>query len=325
MGNHHQQAAPLIAPLCLISNNNLCFKITVVLLIFEFKNHLNADMIRNLTSLTILVLLVFKSVTLDAQHKTSFNVATFNLRFDTPNDGENAWPNRKEFVKNLIAYHEFDIMGTQELLHSQIKDLLEMDGWAYTGAGRDDGLTGGEHSAIFYNKERFKLLTSGDFWFSETPEIPSKGWDATCCNRICSWAKFRDTKSRKEFYVFNAHFDHQGIEARRQSGRLIIEKIKEIAKGLPVIFCSDLNSPPDTEQVQHISSFLNDSYLVSKTKPYGPVGTFSGFKMNAPLDERIDYVFVSKEFKVQKYGALTDFLNYRFPSDHLPVVVRVSF
>lgn len=258
-----------------------------------------------------------------AQKSKPITVATFNLRFDTPHDGENAWPNRKEMVKSLIAYHEFDIMGTQEMLHSQITELLQMDGWAYTGGGRDDGLTGGEHSAIFYRNDRFKLLDSGDFWFSETPDTPSKGWDATCCNRICSWAKFRDKSTQKVFFVFNAHFDHQGVEARRQSGLLAIEKIKEIASGFPVIFCGDLNSTPDTEQVKYISNNMNDSYLVSQMKPYGPVGTYSGFKLDAPLAERIDYVFVSSHFEVKKYAALTDFLDHRFPSDHLPVVVQL--
>lgn len=280
-------------------------------------------MIKKTLLLSLLLIIIAGSFNVIAQKDKSINVATFNLRFNTPHDGENAWPHRKEFVKSLIAYHEFDIMGTQELLHSQITELLEMDDWAYTGGGRDDGLTGGEHSAIFYRKYRFKLLDYGDFWFSETPETPSKGWDATCCNRICSWAKFRDKSTKKEFFVFNAHFDHQGVEARRQSGLLAIEKIREITSGLPVIFCGDLNSTPDTEQVKHISNNLNDSYLISNIKPYGPVGTYSGFKLDAPLAERIDYVFVSSHFEVKKYAALTDFLDHRFPSDHLPVVVKV--
>ena len=280
-------------------------------------------MIKKTLLVSLLLIIIAGSINAIAQKNSPINIATFNLRYSTLHDGENAWANRKEFVKSLIAYHEFDIMGTQELLYNQITDLLEMDGWAYTGVGRDDGLTGGEHSAIFYRKDRFKLLDSGDFWFSETPETPSKGWDATCCNRICSWAKFRDKSTKKEFFVFNAHFDHQGEEARRQSGVLIIEKIKEIASAHPVIFCGDLNSTPDTEQVKHISNNLNDSYLVSNIKPYGPMGTYSGFKLDAPFAERIDYVFVSNHFEIKKYAALTDFLDHRFPSDHLPVVVQV--
>lgn len=121
----------------------------------------------------------------------NLRVASFNLRMDTPNDGENAWPNRKEMVKGLIRFHDLDIIGTQEGFKHQLDDILELNGYAYVGAGRDDGKDAGEHSAIIYKKDRLELLDNGDFWFSETPDVPGKGWDATCCNRICSWAKFK--------------------------------------------------------------------------------------------------------------------------------------
>ena len=102
-------------------------------------------------------------------------------------------------------------------------------------------------------------------------------------------------------------------------------KIEEIAGSNPVILCGDFNSTPDTKQIQHISSQLNDSYLVTELPPYGPVGTFNGFKIDAPLKNRIDYIFVSDHFHIHKYGVLTDFKEGRFPSDHLPVVVNLSF
>jgi endonuclease/exonuclease/phosphatase family metal-dependent hydrolase len=257
-----------------------------------------------------------------AQKNAPICVASYNLRYNTANDGVNAWPNRKEMVKGLIRYHEFDIFGTQEVLRDQINDLAHMEEFAFTGKGRDDGKEAGEHSAIFYRKARFKLLQSGDFWLSETPDKPSLGWDATCCHRICSWAKFRDQQTGKEFYFFSAHFDHQGVEARRQSGKLMAEKIKQIAGKAPVIFVGDLNSTPDTEQVQVIQTVLNDAYRVSATPPYGPAGTFNGFKLDAPLENRIDYVFVSKGIDVLRYAVLTDHKEQRYPSDHLPVVVK---
>ncbi|MFA6661264.1 MAG: endonuclease/exonuclease/phosphatase family protein, partial [Bacilli bacterium] len=159
----------------------------------------------------------------------TFNVATFNLRLDTPNDGENAWPKRKELVKGLIRFHDLDLIGTQEGFKHQLEGILELGGYAYAGGGRDDGKDAGEHSAIIYRTTRFELLEHGDFWFSETPEVPGKGWDATCCNRICSWAKFRDQQSRKTFFLFNVHYDHQGTEARKNSSLLLIEKINRIA------------------------------------------------------------------------------------------------
>lgn len=257
-----------------------------------------------------------------AQKSTPICVASYNIRYNTPNDGVNAWPNRKEMVKSLVRYHEFDVFGVQEALRGQLNDLAEMNEFAFIGKGRDDGKEAGEHSAIFYKKDRFKVLQSGDFWLSETPDKPGKGWDATCCNRICSWAKFTDQTTNKDFYFFSVHFDHQGVEARRQSGKLMVEKIKEIAKDAPVICVGDLNSTPETEQVQTIQTLLNDAYRVTTTPPYGPVGTFNSFKLNAPLENRIDYVFVSKNIDVQKYAVLTDSKEQRYPSDHQPVVVK---
>ncbi|GAB3543144.1 endonuclease/exonuclease/phosphatase family protein [Spirosoma fluminis] len=278
-----------------------------------------------LTKQISLFLLLFSALMVQqafAQKTAPINIATYNLRYNTPNDGVNAWPNRKENVKSLIRYHEFDIFGTQEGLIGQLNDLSEMTEFARTGKGRDDGKEAGEHSAIFYKKDRFTELQSGDFWLSETPDKPGKGWDATCCNRICSWAKFKDRTTNKEFYFFSVHFDHQGVEARRQSGKLMVQKIKEIAKNAPVICVGDLNSTPETEQVQTMQTILNDAYKVTAMPPYGPVGTFNSFKFDAPMNNRIDYIFVSKGIDVLKYAALTDSKEQRYPSDHQPVVVK---
>ncbi|PKK36972.1 endonuclease [Siphonobacter sp. SORGH_AS_0500] len=257
-----------------------------------------------------------------AQKTSMLTVASYNLRYNTPNDGVNAWPNRKENVKAQVRYHDFDIFGTQEVLIGQLKDLLEMKEYAYFGAGRDDGKEGGEHSAIFYKKDRFKVLDSGNFWLSETPEEPGKGWDATCCNRICSWVKLQDVQSRKQFYFFNVHFDHEGVVARRESGKLMVKKIKEITKGAPTFLTGDFNSTPDTEQIKEIQTLLNDSRSITEMAPYGPEGTFNAFKFDAPLKTRIDYIFTSKGIKVLKYGVLVDAKDQRYFSDHQPVVIK---
>jgi len=252
-------------------------------------------------------------------------VASYNLRMDTPKDSLNAWPHRKDNVKALIQYHDFDVIGTQEGFKHQLDGLLEMPGFDYTGGGRDDGKDAGEHSAIVFKKDRFKVLDKGDFWLSETPEKPGLGWDAKCCNRICSWVKFEDNSSKKQFYVFNVHFDHQGVVARQESGKLMEKKIREIAKDAPVICTGDFNSRPETEQIKGLSTFLNDAYVVTKMPPYGPVGTSNGFRFTAPMKNRIDYIFVSDHLEVLKYAALTDAKDQRYPSDHLPVVAEVHF
>ena len=290
----------------------------IVIIFLNFLNELNMRII-----LIFCACLLCMPAT--AQKKKEIRVATYNLRMDTPRDGMNAWTNRKENVKALIQFHDFDMIGTQEGFAHQLKDLCEIPGYTYVGGGRDDGKDAGEHSAIVYKTDRFKLLESGNFWLSETPDKPGKGWDATCCNRICSWAKFKDAHTKKVFFFFNVHFDHQGVVARRESAKLMVQKIREIAKDTPVICTGDFNSTPETEQIKIMQTILNDSYTVTAMPPYGPAGTFNGFRFDAPFNNRIDYIFVSVSFVVLKYAALTDAKDQRYPSDHLPVVADVVF
>lgn len=273
--------------------------------------------------------LVVLSTTSLAQNKKNgaLNVATFNLRMDTPNDGENAWPNRKEMVKGLIRFHDFDICGTQEGYKHQLDDILQLGNYAYVGVGRDDGKNAGEHSAILYKKDRFEVIENGDFWYSETPDVPGKGWDATCCNRICSWAKFRDNETRKVFFVFNSHYDHQGRIARKNSSLLLLKQLKEIAGNFPVICTGDFNATPEDEPIQIIynDGKMKDSFLVTKQPPYGTVGTTNSFDLHSSMKNRIDYVWVTEGFTVTKYSVLNEQQYGRFPSDHFPVMILAVF
>ena len=253
----------------------------------------------------------------------ALRVATYNIRMDTKADSLNAWSYRKDDVKALIRYHDIDIFGTQEGFLHQLKDICALEEYVYFGAGRDDGVSAGEHSAIFYKKDRFELLESGNFWLSETPDTPGKGWDATCCNRICSWAKFKEKKTGKTFYFFSVHFDHQGKIARIESGKLMVKKMREIVKDTPVICVGDFNSTPDTEQIQLLSAYLNDARIVTQMPPYGPEGTFTNRFANPISKGRIDYIFVSANIQVLKYASVTDNNGKNYPSDHLPVVVDV--
>ena len=255
----------------------------------------------------------------------SLNIATYNLRMDTPHDSLDSWTHRKENVNGLIRFHDFDIMGTQEGFHHQLLDIVEDGDYSYVGVGRDDGINEGEHSAIVYKTDRFDVLESGDFWFSLTPDEPSFGWDANI-RRICSWAKFRDKKAGNEFFFFSLHYDHQGKEARRNSSKLLLAKIKEIAGDTPTFCVGDFNATPDDEPIQIIydANILNDSYLVSEAKPYGTEGTFNAFKLDAPMKNRIDYIWVTPGITIKKYGVLNDMHYGHFPSDHFPVMVRAN-
>jgi len=271
----------------------------------------------------IFLILILAPATLFSQQ---MNIITFNIRMNTSSDGINAWPNRIEMVTGLLKFHEPDIFGLQEALYNQIEDIQKnLPEYEWFGVGRDDGEKAGEFSPLFFNKTKFILIENGTFWLSPTPEKPSKGWDAAL-NRIVTWGRFKSKVTGKQFLVFNTHFDHRGVEARKQSAILIRKKIEDMTKdkNLPVILTGDFNLTPDQEPIALIKRFLSDSREVTEQPPYGPIGTFNSFDWNAPLEGRIDYIFVYGGVKVLKYAVLTDSKEKRWPSDHLPVFAKVQ-
>lgn len=275
-----------------------------------------------MTRIILLIIASFFSVQLLAQKLIT---GTFNIRYDTPRDSINQWSNRAPIVANLIRFHEFDILGTQEGLKNQLDDLEKaLPEYARYGVGRDDGQSKGEHSAILFKKEKFTVVDSGDFWLNEHPEKPGFGWDSKH-NRICSWLKLKDKKSKKSFYVFNVHFDHQGVKARNESSKLVLKKITEIAGDKPVIFMGDLNGNHESDWYKAIknSGKLKDA-LGEVKHPYTNNGSFNSFTANNPSKDIIDHIFVSKHFKVERYGILTDTYHNKFPSDHFPVLATVQ-
>ncbi len=251
-------------------------------------------------------------------------VMTYNIKLDYPKEGENSWTNRKPFFINQLKFYNPDILGVQEALPNQMKDMdsLLVD-YNFVGVGRDDGKDKGEYSAIFYNYKTFKILKSSTFWLSQTPEQVSMGWDAVC-NRVCTYALLQNKKTNEKLWVFNTHFDHVGVEARKNSARLIIKKIKEInTNNLPVVLMGDFNMEESHESIRYIKSYLKDSQEISKVV-FGPTGTFNGFNFNEPVTKRIDFIFVSPKIEVDKYGILSDSKDCKYPSDHLPVYVELK-
>jgi endonuclease/exonuclease/phosphatase family metal-dependent hydrolase len=255
-----------------------------------------------------------------------FTVGTYNLRYDNPADTGNLWINRAPVIAALLRFHDFDILGTQEGYKNQLDDIIAaLPQYTYYGLGRDDGKEKGEHSAIFYKKDDFILLTKGDFWLSQTPEIPGLGWDATCCNRICSWVYLQHKKSGKKFYVFNVHYDHQGVVARKESSKLILQKIKDIAGDGPVLFTGDFNGSHNSEWYKTIanSGRLKDTYTEVKY-PYANNASHNGFGKTKDSNDIIDHIFITKHFTAGKWGLLTDTYHGKYPSDHFPVLAQVT-
>lgn len=282
---------------------------------------------REITSMkkSILTIFFLFSLITTVIAQKPMNIITYNIRYNTPSDKENAWSNRRENVIKLLKLHKADIFSVQEALYDQIMDLKEgMLGFDYVGVGRDDGNINGEFSAIYYNSNRYIVIENGTFWLSQTPQIPSKSWDAAL-NRICTWARFKEKETLKSFYVFNTHFDHKGVKARKESAILILKEIGEIAKrNEPVVLTGDFNLTPNEKPLALIRQKLKDSRQISETVPQGPVGTFNDFDFASKLENRIDYIFVNKLVEVKKYIVITDSKEGRYPSDHLPVLAEIQ-
>ncbi len=253
-------------------------------------------------------------------------IGTYNIRYDNPEDTGNLWVIRAPVVAALIRFHDFDIFGTQEGYKSQLDDISNtLPQYRRYGVGRDDGKDKGEHSAIFYKKDKFNLLNKGDFWLSQTPDKPSLGWDAICCKRICSWVYLQNKKSGKKFYFFNSHFDHQGVQARKESSKLMLQKIKDIAGNKPVIFTGDLNGSHSSDWYQAIanSKILKDTYKEVKF-PYANNASHNAFGAHKDRTDIIDHIFITDHFTVSRWGVLTDTYHGKFPSDHFPVLAEVT-
>lgn len=254
-------------------------------------------------------------------------VMSYNIRFDNPDDGVNAWTNRSHHVADMMGEkYGTDIIGIQEALEHQIRDLQQnLPEYSWVGVGRDDGKNKGEFSPIFYNKERFDLVATNTFWLSETPQIPgSKSWDAAI-TRVATWAKLKDRATDQEFYILNTHFDHIGEKARVESSRMITDFISGLDDELPVIVTGDFNVPESSEAYAVIEEFnsLSDARYESESAHEGPTATFSDWEELREPGSRIDYIFVNPLVKVLSHRIADDRYNGRFPSDHLPVVAEI--
>jgi endonuclease/exonuclease/phosphatase family metal-dependent hydrolase len=252
-------------------------------------------------------------------------VMTFNIRLNLASDGPNAWPHRKEAVASMIRFHRADLIGVQEALPDQLRDLdALLPQLGRFGVGRTADRSG-EHSAIFYRQDRFDVLAQDTFWLSETPDVPGvKGWDAAY-ERIVTWGKIRDRLTGTTFFHFNTHFDHIGQQARRESARLLAAKIAEIAGNTaPVIVTGDFNDVVDSDAYRILTAAgLRDAFTTARAPHHGPTSTWNAFRAIEP-GRRIDFIFVRGDAAVLQHAILSDTFDGRFPSDHLPVVVDVG-
>ena len=269
----------------------------------------------------ILSLVILLNLTLQAQ---DLSVISYNIRYNSSNDGPDQWDLRKAELVDQLKKHTPSTFGVQEAMLVQMQYLdVELEDYTFVGVGREDGDTAGEFSAIFYQKDRFEVQQSGTFWLSETPEKVSTGWDAAL-PRVCTYAQFYDRKLNRSFWHFNTHFDHMGQLARDESARLILTKIEELTTPEDrVVVTGDFNAMPEDAPIQRMKKAMDDPLETLQLE--GPTGTFSGFKLDAPLNRRIDYIF-SRNLKPRSYQHLSERrANGRFISDHMAIISIFKF
>lgn len=277
-------------------------------------------MIKKTFSLTFLSLLLLFTAGIENANARKFRIMSFNIRLLTTADGENIWTNRSEAVCKFIAKTSPDVFGVQEATKVQMDDLTKgLTDYAFVGVGRDDGKDGGEFSPVFYNKDKFKLIKSGWFWLSETPDQPSKGWDAAC-RRICSWALLQNIKTGNSFVYANTHLDHVGEKARVNGAILIKERLSRIANNLPIMITGDFNiTKANSAYSTMISRIfpLQDAYQNAK-KRYGLKSSFNEWgKISDDKGDIIDFVFASPFLKAKKaYLHDGNLGNGHYLSDH---------
>lgn len=269
------------------------------------------------------------SLQVSAKQKTDsparINVISYNVRTSSANDGTNAWYYRFPATLMMVEDQKPDVMGVQEAMPSQMLILNEeLKGYRSVGVPRDDGKTEGECMAIFYNKKAVQLLKWGTYWLSETPDVPSKGWDAACF-RTATWALFKDKRSGRKFFMVNTHLDHVGIEARKNGLRLIVDRISAMdpTGETPLVLCGDFNVEQSNPAIQVLAPVMNNARIFAKATDTGITYNAWGRK---DQQQTIDYIFYRGFRECPVFEVIRkSYYNLTYISDHFPVRAELVF
>ncbi len=251
-------------------------------------------------------------------------VMSYNIRMGIAKDGTNSWEFRCPATIEMLNDQKPDVFGVQEAFEFQIKFVEEFcPDYKSVGVGRDDGKKKGEYMSIFWNKKTVSLLKWGTFWLSETPDKPSRGWDAHC-RRTATWALMKDKKTGKKFYFVNTHLDHKGKEAQKNGLKLIVDRIESInPQGYPMILTGDFNIKPDNAALAELDSRMQSTRKIAADTDNH--NTFNGWSVK-PTDSVIDYIYISGFSSCPQYKTVTEkYAERPFVSDHYPIFARVVF
>ena len=272
----------------------------------------------------VLMVLPFKSSAQKQTRDYDLKVMSYNIRMGVAKDGTNSWEYRYPATAMMLKDQMPDVFGVQEAFNFQIKFIEEnFTDYDSFGVGRDNGKSEGEFMSIFWNKKTVKMIKGGTFWLSETPEKPSKGWDAAC-KRTATWALMKDKNTGKLFYFVNTHLDHKGAEARRKGLELIVSRIDEInPKGYPMILTGDFNIKPDNEALVGLEQRMQYARKIAPKTDNN--ATFNNWG-KAKSDMVIDYIYVSGFSACPEYHTITEkYGTWKYVSDHYPIYAKLIF
>jgi len=255
----------------------------------------------------------------------TLRVATFTVRFPSPDDRENVWEKRRDLLVETIRDLRADILGTQELYKLQGDYITSnLPQYAWFGIGRY-GNQDDEHTGVFYLRDKFRVLESGDFWLSEMPNrAGSRSWDITL-PRVATWAKFEELATGKTFYVFNTHFPHrpQDDMARLHCSRLLRARLAALPADAPVVLTGDFNARASGMAYGILAGVLKDAWTTA-VKRTGPEGTFHSFQ-GLESQSRIDWILYRGFRRSVRAETVTRNADGKYPSDHYPVIAELEF
>ncbi|MEH7273656.1 endonuclease/exonuclease/phosphatase family protein [Neobacillus vireti] len=252
-------------------------------------------------------------------------VMTYNMRYahETP---PHSWNERKELIKEVVLREAPDLIGTQECLFQQVKDLtLLLPDHDWVGLGREGG-SQGEYMAVFFKKDRLEVLEYGHFWLSDTPaEIGSRTW-GNICPRMVTWIRFQDLRSETTFYHLNTHLDNYSSEARIKGAKLIVQQVRELSPAEPIVLTGDFNEGNGSEPYQLLTAegAFTDTWYAATERGNEELGTFNDFTDKTGGNDRIDWILVHGDITVEATKIIGDCPEESFPSDHFPIIADLK-
>lgn len=247
-------------------------------------------------------------------------VMSFNVRNSAADDGPNDWELRKSATGAMLSEVKPDVFGVQEALPDQIDYILEAaPAYKCYGIGRNDGVEG-ERMSIFYNTRRMQMEDHGTWWLSETPDVPSKGWDAKY-PRTATWALLSDLRTGKQLYFVDTHLDHRGVAARREGLLMIVNKVREMNPDVPMVLLGDFNVEPGDSTLLALDGLMLSARTTARRTTDVP--SFNGFKEPKSI---IDYIYYSGFSGAREFRVLNEpFDGKPYISDHYPIVAKLNY